>query len=142
MHEERESVKQTNKQPQTLLEYKAEQVVRLLVERIAEIPDVKGWAEEAGVSRRWLCKTMKAVYGKSPKIILREVRYEKVVRLIRKDGIDATCYSVAVDAGFGESKKVSMFLSSFYDTNFTKLKMELLQKDAQINFLWLNGTIK
>ena len=79
------------------------------------------------------------MYDKPPKIILREIKYEKVVRLIHKDGIDTNCYSVAIDAGFGEPKNVSRFLSSFYDTTFTKLKMDLLEEDHQSNFLWLNG---
>lgn len=100
MYGERGSVKQINKS-KTLLEYKAKQAVRLLEQRIEEITDVQGWAAEAGVSREWLYKSMKTVYGKSPKIILREVRYEKVVRLIREHGTEAGCYLVAVGAGWG-----------------------------------------
>lgn len=87
------------------------------------------------MSRRWLCKSMKTVYGKTPKIILREMKYEKVVTLIREDGINANCYSVAIDAGFGKAKSVSRFLSSFFNTNFTELKIKLLQEDGLIDFL-------
>lgn len=83
---------------------------------------------------------MKAVYGKPPKIILREVKYEKMALLILDEGVDASCYSVAVDSGFGTAKNGSRFLSAHYDTTFTELKMELLQENPQIDFLWLNGT--
>jgi hypothetical protein len=81
---------------------------------------------------------MKAVYSKPPKIILREIKYEKVVRLIHKGGIDTNCYSVAIDAGFGEPKNLSRFLSTFYERTFTKLKIDLLKQEHQSNFLWLN----
>ena len=123
----------------TIGEIRARQAVDLLIENIEDIRSVKEWAEKSGISRRWLCKSMKEMYDKPPKIILREIKYEKVVRLIHKDGIDTNCYSVAIDAGFGEPKNVSRFLSSFYDTTFTKLKMDLLEEDHQSNFLWLNG---
>jgi AraC-like DNA-binding protein len=122
-----------------LSEYRCRQAVQVLREQIVEIPHVKTWAEEAGVSRRWLCKSMKAVYGKPPKIILREVKYEKIVMLILEEGADATCYSVSVDAGFGSAKNGSRFLSSHYETTFTELKMDLLKEDHEIDFQWLNG---
>lgn len=123
-----------------LVTYKINKAVEILKEEIQSIPDVQTWAIEAGVSRRWLCKSMKVLYGKRPKIILREMKYEKVVLLIREEGLKASCYSVAVDAGFKKSKTVSRFLSSFYNTNFTELKVELLKKDVQIDFMWYNGS--
>jgi hypothetical protein len=66
------------------------------------------------------------------------MKYEKVVTLIIEDWINANCYSVAVDAGFGNAKSVSRFLSSFFNTNFTELKMDLLKGDVQIDFQWYN----
>lgn len=121
-------------------EIRARKAVNLLIENIYDIRNVNEWAYEAGVSRRWLCKSLKAVYGKPPKIILREIKYEKVVRLIHKDGIEASCYSVAIDAGFSEPKNVSRFLASFYDTTFTELKINLLEGNHDDNFMWLNGS--
>jgi len=121
------------------IEYKVRKAIKILRNNVVEIQSVQGWADEVGVSRRWLCKSMKMVHNKSPKIILREVRYEKVVTLIRKDEIEASCYSVAVDAGFKKAKDVSRFLSTFYNTTFTELKMKLLKKEVQIDFFWLNG---
>jgi|AntRauTorckE6833_2_1112554.scaffolds.fasta_scaffold04424_4 AraC-like DNA-binding protein len=130
--------KTQNKQSISITAYKYQEAVQILEERIADIPDVQGWASEVGLSRRWLCKSMKSVYGKAPKIILREMKYEKVVTLIIEDWINANCYSVAVDAGFGNAKSVSRFLSSFFNTNFTELKMDLLKGDVQIDFQWYN----
>lgn len=115
-------------------------MIDILVKNVDSISDVRSWAKETGVSRRWLCKSVKAVYGKPPMIVLREVKFEKVVRFICGDGIDASCYSVVVDAGFKNSKNISMFLTSYYDTTFTALKVDLLNDDFQIDFLWLNGT--
>jgi AraC-like DNA-binding protein len=129
-----------NERKPTIGEIRARQAVDLLIENIEDIRSVKEWAEKSGISRRWLCKSMKEMYDKPPKIILREIKYEKVVRLIHKDGIDTNCYSVAIDAGFGEPKNVSRFLSSFYDTTFTKLKMDILVENHHDNFLWLNGS--
>jgi AraC-like DNA-binding protein len=130
--------KQTNK-VNPITAFTCEQAIRLLEEQIADIPDVQTWAADSGVSRRWLCKSMKAVYGKPPKIILREVKYEKMVMLILEEGADATCYSVSVDAGFGSAKNGSRFLSSHYETTFTELKMDLLEGDSENHFQWLNG---
>lgn len=124
----------------SLTSIRAKKAIHLLKNQICKIPDVKTWARETGVSRRWLCKSMKAVYGKPPKIILREVKYEKIVLLIREEGVDATCYSVAVDTGFGKAKNGSRFLSSHYDTTFTELKMDLLKENVQIDFQWYNGS--
>lgn len=114
-------------------------MIEILVRNVDSIPNVQCWAKEAGVSRRWLCESVKAVHGKPPKIVLREVKFEKVVKLISGEGLNASCYSVAVDAGFKRSKNVSEFLSSYYDTNFTALKMDLLNNGIQIDFLWLNS---
>lgn len=123
---------------QVIGELRVRKAVTVLIDNIDAIRNVSDWANEAKVSRRWLCKSMKMTYGKPPKIILREIKYEKVVKLIHKEGLEANCYCVAVDAGFEESKNVSRFLSSFYDTTFTELKMKLLIEGVQIDYLWLN----
>lgn len=140
MHEDQR--KGTTSKVNPLTVYKCEQAVKLLKKRIADIPDVQTWASEAGVSRRWLCRSMKVVYGKPPKIILREIKYEKVVWLIRKEGLESSCYCVAVEAGFSRAKNVSMFLSAYYGTNFTELKMRVLKEETKIDLLWLNGATK
>lgn len=131
-----------NKYKSLSVEFKVRKAIKILRDNVGKIPSVQSWADEAGVSRRWLCKSMKMVYGKPPKIILREVKYEKVIKLIRKDGIEASCYCVAVDAGFSKAKSVSRFLTTFYNTTFTELKLELLKEDSQVEFFWLNGSMK
>jgi AraC-like DNA-binding protein len=121
-----------------ILEQKLKTTLQVL-DRIESIPDVKSWADQAGVSREWLYKTMKAAFDKPPKIILREVKFEKVVRLIREHGLDAGSYPVAIGAGFRNEKALSAFLSSFYQTNFTLLKTEILQEREPVDYKWLNG---
>lgn len=139
MYDENKSIKATGK-GKPLTKYRCEQAIQVLKKRVSDIPNVRSWATKAGVSRRWLCKSMKAVVGKPPKIILREVKYEKMVLLILEEGADASCYSVSVDSGFGNSKNGSRFLSSHYNTTFTELKIDLLKEDVQIDFLWYNGS--
>ncbi len=68
------------------------------------------------------------------------MKFEKVVLLIRKDGIEANCFCVAVDVGFEKAKNVSRFLSSFYNTTFTKLKLDLLNESVEFDIIWLNGS--
>lgn len=145
MDEEKESVQQSNKttnKPKTLLEYRTKQAVRLLEEHIADIPNVQYWAVKAGVSRSWLCKSMKVIYGKSPKIILREMKYEKVVRLIQEQNLEAGCYSIAVDAGFRNASALSKFLSAYHDSNFTELKTEIITEEEHLTFNWLGKMLK
>lgn len=118
-------------------ERKCNQALQTLKSQIAEIPTVQTWAKEAGVSRRWLCKSMKVVYGKPPKEILKKVKFEKVVWLICDEGLEAGCYSVAIDAGFKSSSGLSKFLAAHYDINFTDLKMEIITEEEHLNFMWL-----
>jgi AraC-like DNA-binding protein len=76
MHE-----KSTNKQTsevKPIMAYKCEQAVRLLEEQVADIPDVQTWAADAGVSRRWLCKSMKKVVGKLPKIFHKKMIFKSL----------------------------------------------------------------
>lgn len=90
--------------------HKVSNAIRILVEDVQTISHVQVWAEETGVSREWLYKSMKTVFKKSPKIILREVRYEKVVFLITERGMDSGFYIIALDAGFRISSALSKFL--------------------------------
>ena len=112
-----------------LTKLKCKQALTLLESSISVIPDVNSWAAETGVSRRWLCKSMKLVYGKSPQILIREKRFKKVVWLICDEGIQAGCYSVAVEAGFKSETALSKFLSKYHETNFTSLKANLLSEE-------------
>lgn len=125
-----------------LAEYRVKKALQVLKKDIKSIPTVKAWADEACVSREWLYKSMKDVYTKSPKRILREIRYEKVVQSIQNLGLESSSYSVAVDAGFRDEKALSKFLSSFYRTNFTLLKTDILKGKVRVDFIWLSGIHK
>jgi len=122
MHE-----KSTNKQSESTTSSRCEQAVGLLKEKIADIPNVQSWARETGVSREWLYKNMKKIYGKSPKVIVRNVRYKKVIQLIKRDGLEAASYAVAVEAGLRDASALSKFLKLHFDKNFTRLKEEILE---------------
>src|SRR5690625_7997317 len=117
MVNERGNIGQTDK-VNPLIRFKCDKAVQLLRYGTFDIPDVQTWAEKAGVSRRWLCRSMKVVYGKPPKIILREMRYEKVVLSIREHGLNAGCYATAVDMGFRNDAAVSRLLWSVYEMLF------------------------
>ena len=47
--------------------------------------------------------------------------------MIRRDGLEAFSYGIAVEAGLRDAAALSKFLSSHFDTNFTRLKEELLK---------------
>lgn len=83
MHEKFPYVIKTCRTPADI---KCVQSVQLLKERIANIPNVNSCAKEAGVSREWLYKSVKRVYNVAPKLILREVRYSQIFKLIQKKG--------------------------------------------------------
>lgn len=123
----------------TITEIKVEKALKLLDENLHEISEVKVWAKKADVSREWLWKAMKVVYKKPPKVIIREMRYEMLVHLIWKEGLEAGSYPVAIDAGFNNSTALSKFLSTYYETNFTLLKRAIFKGELQYDFKWLNG---
>lgn len=128
----------SNQNKSTLVQYKVKKAIEILTENVESIRDVQSWVDEAGVSRRWLCRAMKKVYRKPPKEVLREVKFEKVVWLICNEGLEAGCYSVAVDAGFKSASGLSKFLSAYHDINFTELKIEIITGEKHLNFIWLN----
>src|SRR5690625_7037923 len=136
MVNERGNIGQTDK-VNPLIRFKCDKAVQLLRYGTFDIPDVQTWAEKAGVSRRWLCRSMKVVYGKPPKIILREMRYEKVVLSIREHGLNAGCYATAVAVGFSNDAALSRSLSSFYDTSFTIVKADSILGRIRVYFVWL-----
>ena len=119
--------KQTNKQTESPTSSRCEQAVRLLKENIADIPNVKSWARQPGVSREWLYKNMKKMHGEPPKMRVRNVRYKKVIQLIKRYGPEAASYRVAVEAGLRDASALSKFLSLYCNTNFTRLKEEIFK---------------
>lgn len=111
----------------TLTSLKVEKAIHLLDKRIGEIPDVQTWAEEVGVSRRWLCKYMKREYNKSPKIIIRDTRFKVIKECLRKD-CEMTGYCAASEAGLSDENALYKFLSTHFDTSITQLRIEILKQ--------------
>jgi hypothetical protein len=70
---------------------------------------------------------MKKMHGEPPKMIVRNVRYKKVIQLIKRDGPEAASYAVALEAGLRDASALSKFLKSHFDTNFTRLKDKILK---------------
>lgn len=100
---------------------KAGQAIRVLEEQIEHIRNVQAWATAIGTSRSWLVTTMREVYGRNPKWIIREVRFKKVVNLIKQDpGI--TGYAAGIDSGLQNDIALSKFLKLHFNIRFSELK--------------------
>ena len=123
---------------QCMLVEKAEESVQILVKEIAGIRSVKQWAKSCYVSRSCLKKRMNEVYGRYPKSILREIRFETICLLISEKGPMAASMDVAIESGLGPSSDaLYKFLSRNFDTTFTDLKSEILMGNRSILFEWL-----
>lgn len=109
------------------LKYKTKQAHKIIFNDLSSIPDVQTWAEEAGVSRRWLCKAMKKEHGNSPKKLLRKRRYMVLLKSLKEDP-DITGYCLAREVGLSDEKSLYKFLSSHYGTSLTKLRNELMKE--------------
>jgi AraC-like DNA-binding protein len=124
---------------QCLSAEKAEESVQILVQEIAGIRSVKQWAESCYVSRSGLKKRMNKAYGRYPKSILREIRFETICLLITEKGQLAASTEVALESGLGPSSDaLYKFLSRNFETTFTDLKSEILIGERSITFEWLN----
>ena len=120
--------------------YRAKGAVKLLITGIEEIRNVQDWAGSACMSEDWLRKILRKTYRKPPKQILREVRFELIVRLIEEQGWEAIADGVAIDSGTGKNcKALHKFLKRHYDTTFTSLRKEVLTGKQIVKFMWLNG---
>jgi AraC-like DNA-binding protein len=123
-------------------EYRAERAVALLVEDIVEIRNVDEWASRACMSSDWLRKSIKKKYNKSPKEILREVRFEMVAFLIKDYGWKVNGDGVAMNSGVGKnSKALHKFLKRNYDITFTELREKILKSGKDVKIVWLNKKV-
>lgn len=130
----------TVKKNQTLNSYKAKKAVHVLLSRPEKIRNVQDWAHNACISEDWLRKILRKKYSKSPKQIIREVRFETIVSLIAEDGWEATADSVAIDCGVGKnSKALHKFLKRDYDTTFTQLRQKVFTGKRVVKFIWTDG---
>lgn len=116
--------------------YRIKKTIKVLIHQIDSIPNVKSWARQSKVSRGWLYKSTKEYYGLSPKEILCEVRYEKIIQLLQND-VEATCYSIAKESGLSSEDALRMFLKRHWDTNFRKLRRKILTGAIKRKWKWL-----
>lgn len=121
-----------------LKSYKLKQAISILTREIDTISDVKSWAQRANVSKSWLNEAIKEAYCKSPKDILKEVRYEKIILVLCED-IEATCYCIAKDPGLSSGDALRMFLNRHHQTNFKKLRRRILNDNFEIEQIWLKA---
>ncbi|MEX0662892.1 MAG: helix-turn-helix domain-containing protein [Balneolaceae bacterium] len=111
--------------------HKTKQAYQVIIDDLSSIPDVQTWAEEAGVSTRWLSKAMKKEHGKSPKVLLRKQRYTVLVKCLTEDP-ELKSYYLAREIGLSDEKALYKLLSSYYDTTLTELRDEIIEKSANV----------
>jgi len=116
--------------------FKAERVVQVLVSESTGIRTVKEWAKEAGIAESSLNKLMTDVYGQTPGDILKQVKYEKIIRTLGRD-VNACAFSVAIDSDFNGEAAMRMFLRRRYNTNISTLREQLLQGRIMPEPKWL-----
>ncbi len=95
---------------------------------MAEVPNVTAWAELMNFSRNYFSRKFKEFFGEPPSERLRQVRYRRVQKSIRKHPQE-TCYSIACRVGLKNDRRLYHFLNAHYDTNFTELRNELLKEN-------------
>ncbi len=116
---------QENKQS-SYVRYKAKQAYQIIIDNLSSISDVQTWAEEAGVSQRWLCRVMKKAYGNSPKVLLRKRRYVELVTCLTENP-ELSGYYLAREIGLRDEKALYKFLSIYYDTTLTQLREDVIK---------------
>ncbi len=99
----------------------------VLNKHLHKIRTVSEWARNCCISESSLNKRINTILGTSPKIVLRELRFEVICSLIREQGLQATSQGVAIDSGLGiRSNDLYKFLSIYYGTTFTRLRYEII----------------
>lgn len=126
-----------SKQKNPLNGFKAEKAVQKLIDKITEISTVRQWADKARVSESTLKRWIMETYGKTAGELLKEVRYEKVLKEIDQD-IEACVYSIAIDSGFESEDSLRMFLRRNYETNITAIRAQIIIGEPHIEWKWLD----
>ena len=107
------------------------QVNNLLEENIREIQDVKQLAKLAGYSNRWMNECFKYCEEKSPAVLLREVRYKAIRKMIKSNPTATAAYVANAVAPHWNEKNLYNFLSTHYQINFTRLRFEILDGEMK-----------
>lgn len=111
--------------------YYAEEILRLLKDRISEIRYVSEWARLAGCSRGKLYQVIKNHYGMTPSALLAKTRYKCIVAIL-KENLDVTSSYVGSQVGLKDEQGMYKFLSQWYKTNFTELRGLILKKHLEL----------
>ena len=106
---------------------KAERALQVLAGEIANIRYVKDWADKAGYSQPILNELVKNQFGLHSKQLLKEVRYDKICKLIEEDP-NITSYSVACSTGLNDEQGLFKFLKRHFNTTYTEIRYEVLLK--------------
>lgn len=104
---------------------KAEQALQLLAKEIAHIRYVKDWADKTGYTQSILNELVKRHFRSNSKQVLKEVRYNKICKLIEDDP-NITSYSVACSSGLNDEQGLFKFLKRHFDTTYSEIRYEVL----------------
>lgn len=108
----------------TIRKLKLKRIVKLLRRELSSIPDVNTWALQAGVSTSWLLYAIKSEYNVTPKVYLKNLRFERISDHIIED-FEITGYELALETGLRDEVALSKFLRRHFDTSLVTLKCKL-----------------
>ncbi|MTI86964.1 MAG: AraC family transcriptional regulator [Balneolaceae bacterium] len=103
----------------------AKRAVYILEHKIHEIRYVKDWALIFGCSKTKLNNLITIQFCVSPKVMMKQVRFERIKDTIKKD--PSLCsFAVADQCGLLNEKTLYQFLSRNFETSFSNLRFKLL----------------
>lgn len=108
-------------------QFVAERAYHILNDNIEIIRNVNHWAELAGFSRGWMWKCIKMHYGKTPNILLRDTRFQKIKNVILEHPNASAKLVASMVAPWTEAHLYN-FLHRHYNKNFTILRFEVLNQ--------------
>lgn len=106
----------------------AKYAYQILVEEIHEIKNVNEWAEKTENSRSYLNRCVKLCHKKTPNVLLRDVRYQRICKIVDREPFAFAKEVAHQVAPHWDGKRLSNFLTYYYDTNFTELNYRILNK--------------
>lgn len=104
------------------------QAMEALISELKDIHSVLDWTRLLGYSRAKLYTVIRTGYGVTPLTILTRKRYECIVNLLQDDPGLTSSY-IGLKVGLRSEQGVYKFLSRWYDTNFTELRMKMMSTD-------------
>lgn len=105
----------------------AERACKIMSENIEQIGNVDDWAKLAGISSRWLGICTNSHFSKPPGTLLKKERYKKIRAVIERHPEATAAFVAAHAAPHWNEKNLYNFLSAYHNTNFTRLRTEILR---------------